>query len=82
MSTVLFFGRTADRLGRSREVEIPAEGFSVGDLRARLIAADDAARDALDRPDVRASIDRIIVDEGAQIAPGQEIAFFSIFSGG
>ena len=82
MSQVLFFGRTADRLGRSREVEIPPAGLSVGELRQRLCDADDAARDALERPDVRASIDRVIADDAARIAPGQEVAFFSVFSGG
>ena len=82
MSKILFFGRTADRLGRSREVEIPAVGLSVGELRRRLCDGDEAARDALERSDVRASVDRAIVDDAARVAPGQEVAFFSIFSGG
>lgn len=82
MSKVLFFGRAADRLGRSREVDIPAAGLSVGELRQRLCETDDAARDTLERPDVRASVDRRIVDDAARVAPGQEVAFFSVFSGG
>ncbi|HEY3811705.1 MAG TPA: MoaD/ThiS family protein [Caulobacteraceae bacterium] len=82
MDRVLFFGRTADRLGRSREVEIPPAGLSVGALRKRLGEADAAAREALERPDVRASVDRVIADDAAMVAPGQEVAFFSIFSGG
>ena len=82
MNQVLFFGRTAERLGRSREVAIPPAGLSVGDLRQRLCDSDDAARDALERPDVRASVDRVIVDDAARVAPGQEVAFFSVFSGG
>ena len=82
MSKVLFFGRTAERLGRSREVDIPPAGLSVGEIRQRLCAADESARDALERPDVRASVDRVIADDTARVAPGQEIAFFSVFSGG
>ncbi|HWE48100.1 MAG TPA: MoaD/ThiS family protein [Caulobacteraceae bacterium] len=82
MSKVLFFGRTADRLGRSREVEIPPAGLSIADLRQRLCNADETARDALDRPDVRACVDQVIVGDDARIAPDQEIAFFSVFSGG
>jgi len=82
MTTVLFFGRTAERLGRSREIELPEGGLSVGDLRERLAVQDAAAREALLRPDVRASVDRVVVGEEAHVAPGQEVAFFSVFSGG
>ena len=32
--TVLFFGKVADQLGRQRQVELPAGGCTVADLRA------------------------------------------------
>ncbi len=81
MTTVFFFGRTADKLGRSREVEF-ADGATVGDLRRRLSDADPVAADALIRPDVRAAIDKVIVSDDAPVRADQEIAFFSVFSGG
>jgi molybdopterin synthase sulfur carrier subunit len=79
---VLFFGRPADRLGPGIEVEVPPGGCTVAELRARLIARGEAFAEALDRPDVRASVDVRIVDDSAPVRPGQEVAFFSPFSGG
>jgi molybdopterin converting factor small subunit len=73
---VLFFGRVADQLGRERQVELPAAGCTIAELR-RLIAAD-----VLGLPGIRASIDRQVVGEDAFIRPGAEVAFFSVFSGG
>ena len=73
---VLFFGRVADQLGRERDVETPRGGCTIADLR-HLIAAE-----VLDRPGIRASIDREIVGEDAIVSPGAEVAFFSVFSGG
>jgi molybdopterin synthase sulfur carrier subunit len=81
MTTVLFFGRTAERLGRSCQIELP-EGATVGELRRRLAATSADAREALMRPDVRASVDRTVAGDEAPVAPGQEVAFFSVFSGG
>ncbi len=74
--TVLFFGKVADQLGRQRQVELPAGGCTIADLR-RLLDAD-----ILLQPGVRASIDRQVVDEQAMVRPGAEVAFFSLFSGG
>ena len=73
---VLFFGRVADQLGRERQVELPATGCTIAELR-RLIAAE-----VLGRPGIRASIDRQLVGEDAFVSPGAEVAFFSVFSGG
>jgi molybdopterin synthase sulfur carrier subunit len=78
---VLFFGRTAERLGRAREVAVPSEGCTLGELRARLVEADAAAAEALGAG-VRASVDREIVGDEAVVRPGQEVAFFPLFSGG
>ncbi len=71
--TVLFFGKVADQFGRQRQVELPAGGCTVADLRRLL---------GLSQPGVRASIDRQIVGEAAVVGPGAEVAFFSLFSGG
>jgi molybdopterin synthase sulfur carrier subunit len=81
-TAVLFFGRPSERLGKTRNAEIPAEGCTVAELRARLCEADPLAAPALDRPDVRAAVDQVISSDQARVRPGQEIAFFSVFSGG
>ena len=73
---VLFFGRVADQLGHERQVDMPAAGCTVAELR-RLIAAE-----VLGKPGIRASIDREVVGEDAFVRPGAEVAFFSVFSGG
>jgi len=73
---VLFFGRVADQLGRERQVDLPAQGCTIAQLR-RLISAETLAR-----PGVRASIDKQIVADDALVPPGAEVAFFSVFSGG
>ena len=73
---VLFFGKVGDQLGREREVPIPEAGCTVLDLR-RLI--DEAA---LAVRGVRASVNREIAPDGARVRPGDEVAFFSVFSGG
>ena len=80
MTKVLFFGRVADLIGRSLQVDLPDAGCTIAELRARLAAAPGA--DILLRPGVRASVDREIVGDDAVVMPGTEVAFFSVFSGG
>ena len=82
MSRILFFGRVGERLGPEGRLDLPAEGLTIGEIRRLLAERDEAASDALLRPDVRASVDLVVVGEDARALPGQEIAFFSIFSGG
>lgn len=82
MTSILFFGRVGERLGPQRLLELPAEGLPVREIRRRLAEWDEVAADALLRPDVRASVDLVVVGEEALARPGQEIAFFSLFSGG
>ena len=80
--SVAFFGRPSDRFGRSVDVEAPAEGLTVADLRRRLIEqAGDGAEAALN-PAVRAIVDQEIVGDDAAVRPDQEIAFVSALSGG
>ncbi|HEY1223932.1 MAG TPA: MoaD/ThiS family protein [Brevundimonas sp.] len=82
MTRILFFGRVGERLGAEGRLEMPPEGLTVGEIRRRLAEDDEAAASALLRPDVRASIDLVVVSDDVRALPGQEIAFFSIFSGG
>lgn len=82
MTPILFFGRVAERLGPRGHLDIPAEGLSIADIRHRLTDQEEVAAEVLLRPDVRASVDLVVVGEDAVARPGQEIAFFSLFSGG
>ena len=82
MTRILFFGRVGERLGPNGCLDLPAEGLPVGEIRRLLAGRDEVAADALLRPDVRASVDLVVVGEEALARPGQEIAFFSLFSGG
>lgn len=77
---VLFFGRPADVLGRSREIDLPADA-TVGGVR-RAVAETDPAASLLLEPSIRASVDRQITDDRAQVSETSEVAFFSAFSGG
>lgn len=82
MIRILFFGRPADALGPERHLALPEGGATVGDLRRILAATDARAAEVLLRPDVRASVDAVVVPEDTPVRPGQEVAYFSIFSGG
>ena len=73
---VLFFGRVAEAMGRERTVEIPAAGCTLAELRRLL------ADDALAQRGVRASVGKAVAAEDAVVRPGDEVAFFSVFSGG
>ncbi|HAQ34070.1 MAG: hypothetical protein CMF74_01350 [Maricaulis sp.] len=77
---VLFFGRPADRLGRSRDIALP-EDATVGGVRNAL-AKEDGAAALLLEPGIRASVDRQICDDRTPVTDASEIAFFSAFSGG
>jgi len=82
MTRILFFGRVGERLGPEGSLDLPSEGLTVREIRRLLAERDEVAADALLRPDVRASVDLVVVGEEAVARPNQEIAFFSIFSGG
>ncbi len=78
--SVLFFGRVGEVMGRTRTIDLPEAGCTVGELRRRLAAAADS--DILLQPGVRAAIDKQVVGDDAIVRPGAEVAFFSLFSGG
>lgn len=77
---VLFFGRPADVLGRSREIALPDDA-TVGGVRRALAEADPAAAVLLE-PSIRASVDRLITDDRTNVSNASEVGFFSAFSGG
>lgn len=80
---VLFLGRPSDVLGAEMVVDLPPDGQSVGELRRRLaaLAGPEAGAVLLD-PAVRAAVDDRIGPDSAWARPGQEVLFFSVFSGG
>lgn len=82
MTRILFFGRVGEHLGPDCHFDVPAEGCRIGDIRRALAMREQATADTLLRPDVRASVDQVVVGDDAVARPGQEIAFFSVFSGG
>lgn len=79
---VLFFGRLGEQIGREIEVDLPAGGCSVAELRRLVVSGHAAAADALSRPGIRAAVDQAIVADEGWVRPGQEVAFLSPLSGG
>ena len=76
MVEVLFFGRMADIAGRRRlTLERPAAGLN-------LMAVRDSLFDEATRAAVRMSVNRVQVVGDQALDDGDEIAFFSVFSGG
>ncbi len=74
MITVLFFGRIADIAGvRRLEVAMPEQGLALLALRDQVLGG---------VADVRMSLNRDVVREDRALADGDEVAFFSVFSGG
>jgi len=79
---VLFFGQVADVLGRSAHLPLPLDGCWLSQLRRGIGSLVDGGEAALTAPGVRASVDREIANGDVWVMPGQEVAFFSTFSGG
>lgn len=79
---VLFFGRVSDTFGRSAQVSIPAEGCRLSDVMASLCELFETGAAALTERGLRTAVEREIVTGDAWVRPGQEVAFFSMFSGG
>lgn len=75
MIDILFFGHVADLIGQRRtSISLPAEGLSLFTLRDQLFRQ-------LDTP-LRMSINQILVSDDRPLNDGDEVAFFSVFSGG
>lgn len=80
MIKVSLFGSLAEAIGR--QVELPAPGSTVGDVRRRLIELYPAAAASLSRPAVRACVEDRIVDDGHELSGAAELAFLPPLSGG
>ena len=79
---VRFFGKIADRFGRTASLEIPANGCSLPWLKSRLADLIEGGGEALAEPGLRVAVDHVIVRDQDWVQPGQEVAFLSMFSGG
>jgi len=76
MIDILFFGRVADRQGRRRmALALPEGGLSLFALRLRLFDGEDDGR-------LRMSVNQVVVSDDRPLRDGDEVAFFSVFSGG
>ena len=83
MIKVLFFGPLKDVSGESaRDVDLPASVKSPEGLIDYLHARDEALGLALRAPSVRVVVNNVIVERGAAISDGDEIAFLPPYSGG
>ncbi len=80
MIDVLFFGKMADIVG-SRRLAADAAGEYLFTLRDRLFA-DALAAGRLTVADIRMSLNQKVVIADSLLGPGDEVAFFSVFSGG
>lgn len=81
---LLFFASLRESLGRPHEeLELPADVNTVGTLREHLRArgGEWASVFAPNRP-VRAAVNQDMVQAGAAIKPGDEVAFFPPVTGG
>ena len=82
MIVVLFFGRIADLAGQRRFDLAPAPGGdSLYALRDRLLAQP-IADGRLEPEAVRMSLNQALSQDDQAVSDGDEVAFFSVFSGG
>ncbi len=82
MIAVLFFGRMADLTGQRRAEVPPAPGGdSLFALRDRCFG-DAMAAGRVEAGAVRMSLNREVRGDDAPVVDGDEVAFFSVFSGG
>lgn len=79
---VQFFGRPSDIFGPGMDIEIPAAGVPLSELRRLLVQSEPQASAVFERYGVRAAVDAEISAEDVLVRPGQTVEFFSMFSGG
>ena len=84
MITVLYFARLRESLGTgSEQLALPAGVHDLEGLRALLVARGGAwERELAPSKPVRAAVNHAMAHGGAQIADGDEIAFFPPVTGG
>jgi molybdopterin converting factor small subunit len=74
MARIGFYGRLAERFGREIALDLPDEGCTVAELRARF--------DGLDPATVRACVNDVMAGEDGQVRPGDRVDFLPPLSGG
>ena len=74
MARIGFYGRLAEHFGREIALDLPDEGCTVGELRARF--------DGLDPATVRACVNDVVAGEDGQVRPGDRVDFLPPLSGG
>lgn len=79
---VLFFGKVADHFGRAREVAMPVAGCLLSHIKGQLAQDVEGGAEALAEPGLRMAVDQALCSEATWVSAGQEVAFFSVFSGG
>jgi len=81
---VLFFAGLREQLGTSSvEVDVPAGVTTVAGLRGFLVEKNHAWKEALaEKKLIRAAVNQDMVDAGAKIKAGDEVAFFPPVTGG
>jgi molybdopterin synthase sulfur carrier subunit len=81
---VLFFAALREQLGTSaEELELPSGVSTVAGLRALLMQRGGAWKDVLaDKKLVRVAVNQDMVQPGAAIKAGDEVAFFPPVTGG
>ena len=78
---VLFFGKMADVAGCKSLTTAIADGETLHALRDRIFS-DALATGRVTVRDIRMSVNKTIVTADHGVGDGDEVAFFSIFSGG
>lgn len=78
---VMFFGKMADVAGRRALTIAVPDGTTLHALRDRMFADALAAGQVAVR-DIRMSVNKTMVAADQSIADADEVAFFSVFSGG
>jgi sulfur-carrier protein len=81
---VLFFAGLREQLGTSSlEVDVPAGVTTVAGLKEFLVEKNHSWKEALaEKKLIRAAVNQDMVDAGATIKAGDEIAFFPPVTGG
>lgn len=82
MIQVRFFAAIREAVGTA-SLSVDSSAATVGQLRDELIARGGAWAETLARGKaVRASLNQVMVDEAAVLAPGAEVGFFPPVTGG
>ncbi len=81
MIDILFFGRMADIAG-TRTVRRNVTGVTTLFALRDEAFADALANGRLQAPDIRMSLNKVVVTTDSLVNDGDEVAFFSVFSGG